>query len=227
MRTLIICFCFLLSALGISAAGISGIRIDGGKTLFIVYVEGEQVCTPTNSCFVANLSRGYYRVQVFESRYTRPNQRPWKGKLLFDERVYVDSRDVRSIELGREYADDERHYGYRDEYRDESRDERRGERSSVMRSELFNSLVQNVKDEPFTSGRMDLIKMALVNSNFTTEQCGQLINIFSFDNEKMSIMKLMYPKIIDKERFFVLINSLSFSSSKSEIKRFIENAERR
>lgn len=223
MRTLIICFCFLLSALGISAAGISGIRIDGGKTLFIVYVEGEQVCSPTNSCFVANLNRGYYRVQIFESRYTRPNQRAWKGKLLFDERIYIDSRDVRSIDLEREYVDDERHYGYRDE----RREERRGERSSVMRSELFNSLVQNVKDEPFTSGRMDLIKMALVNSNFTTEQCGQLINVFSFDNEKMSIMKLMYPKIIDKERFFVLINSLSFPSSKSEIKRFIENAESR
>lgn len=223
MRTLIISFCFLLSALGASAAGINGLRIDGGRNLFIVYVDGEQVCMPTNSCFVANLNRGYYRVQIYESRYTRPNQRPWRGRVLFDERVYVDSRDIRDIQLGREYTSDDEDGRY--DYRD--RDERRGERLSVMRSELFNSLVQRVKDEPFTSGRMDLIKTALLNSNFTTEQCGRLINIFSFDSEKMSIMKLMYPRIIDKEGFFVLLDSLSFPSSKNEIKRFIEGAQRR
>lgn len=221
MRRLIICFCFLSLAIGMSAAGINGLRIDGGRNLFIVYVEGEQVCMPTNSCFVANLSRGYYRVQIYESRYTRPSQRPWRGRLLFDERVYVDSRDIRDIQLEREYTPDD------GEGRHEYWNDRRDEYSKVMRDELFNSLAQRVKDEPFTDGRMNLIKMALVNSNFTTEQCGRLLEVFPFDKEKMSVMKLMYSQIVDKERFFVLLESLSFSSSKNEIKRFIESSGRR
>ena len=37
----------------------------------------------------------------------------------------------------------------------------------------------------------------------------------------MEIMKIMYPRIVDKEAFFTVINTLTFSSSKEKMKDFI------
>ena len=64
MRKIIISFCILLSALSLQAQSVSGIRIDGGNTPILV-------------CFVANLDRGYYTVEVYATRFTRPGERVW------------------------------------------------------------------------------------------------------------------------------------------------------
>ena len=64
MRKIIISFCILLSALSLQAQSVSGIRIDGGNTPILVYFGGNQMCLPTTTCFVANLDRGYYTVEV-------------------------------------------------------------------------------------------------------------------------------------------------------------------
>ena len=72
MRKIIISFCILLSALSLQAQSVSGIRIDGGNTPILVYFGGNQMCLPTTTCFVANLDRGYYTVEVYATRFTRP-----------------------------------------------------------------------------------------------------------------------------------------------------------
>lgn len=64
MRKIIISFCILLSALSLQAQSVSGIRIDGGNTPILVYFGGNQMCLPTTTCFVANLDRGYYTVEI-------------------------------------------------------------------------------------------------------------------------------------------------------------------
>ena len=45
--------------------------------------------------------------------------------------------------------------------------------------------------------------------------------IHIFDDDRMEIMKIMYPRIVDKEAFFTVINTLTFSSSKEKMKDFI------
>ena len=69
MRKIIISFCILLSALSLQAQSVSGIRIDGGNTPILVYFGGNQMCLPTTTCFVANLDRGYYTVEVYATRF--------------------------------------------------------------------------------------------------------------------------------------------------------------
>ena len=97
MRKIIISFCILLSALSLQAQSVSGIRIDGGNTPILVYFGGNQMCLPTTTCFVANLDRGYYTVEVYATRFTRPGERVWKGERLYNERVYFDGRGVKDI----------------------------------------------------------------------------------------------------------------------------------
>ena len=85
----------------------------------------------------------------------------------------------------------------------------------------------NVKNEPFEKDRMGLITTALANSDFTSEQCLQLVKFYTFDNERLKIMKMMYPNIVDKEAFFTVIGTLTFSSNKTKMNDFIKEYEGR
>lgn len=220
MRKIIISFCILFAALSLKAQSISGIRIDGGNTPILVYFGGNQMCMPTTTCFVANLKSGYYTVEVYSTRFSRPGERVWKGERLYNERVYFNGNGVTEIVVdGRdEIRPDNRpgrpgHGGHRPNYDRYDR---------VMSDQLFQTFFDNVKNEPFEKDRIALINAALASSDFTTAQCLQLVKFYTFDNERMKIMKMIYPRVVDKEAFFTVINVLTFSSNKEKMYAFVK-----
>ena len=220
MRKIIISFCILLAALSLKAQPVSGIRIDGGDTPILVYFGGRQMCYPTTTCFVANLKPGNYTIEVYASRPTRPGERVWKGERLYNDRVYFNGNEVKDIIVeergdirpGRPGRPGNGHYNRYDR---------------VMNDQLFKKFFDSVKNEPFEKDRMGLITTALANSDFTSEQCLQLVKFYTFDNERLKIMKMMYPNIVDKEAFFTVIGTLTFSSNKTKMNDFIKEYEGR
>lgn len=225
MRKIIISFCILLAALSLKAQSISGIRVDGGNTPILVYFGGNQMCMPTTTCFVANLKSGYYTVEVYSTRFSRPGERVWKGERLYKDNVYFNGIGVTEIVVdGRdEIRPDNRpgrpgHGGHRPDYDQYDR---------VMNSQLFNTFLNSVKKVPFKDDRMALINTALASSDFTSGQCLQLTKLYTFDDDRMEIMKMMYPRIVDKEAFFTVIATLTFSSNKDEMNKFVQNYGRR
>ena len=214
MRKIIISFCILLAALSLKAQPVSGIRIDGGDTPILVYFGGRQMCYPTTTCFVANLKPGNYTIEVYASRPTRPGERVWKGERLYNDRVYFNGNEVKDIIV--EERGDIRPGGHRPDYNRYDR---------VMNDQLFKKFFDSVKNEPFEKDRMGLITTALANSDFTSEQCLQLVKFYTFDNERLKIMKMMYPNIVDKEAFFTVIGTLTFSSNKTKMNDFIKEYE--
>lgn len=217
MRKIIISFCILFAALSLQAQSVNGIRIDGGNTPILVYLGGNQICLPTTTCFIANLNPGHYTVEVFATRFTRAGERVWKGEKLYKDLVYFDGRGVTEIWVdGRDNMRPERPgrpdqgehrpgYGY----------------NRVMNDQLFQTFYQEMKNEPFKDDRMKLLNAALAGSDFTSAQCLQLTKLYTFDDDRMEIMKIMYPRIVDKEAFFTVINTLTFSSSKEKMKDFM------
>ena len=217
MRKIIISFCILFAALSLQAQSVNGIRIDGGKTPILVYLGGNQISLPTTTCFIANLNPGHYTVEVFATRFTRAGERVWKGEKLYKDLVYFDGRGVKEIWVdGRDNIRPERPgrpdqgehrpgYGY----------------NRVMNDQLFQTFYKEMKNEPFKDDRMKLLNAALAGSDFTSAQCLQLTKLYTFDDDRMEIMKIMYPRIVDKEAFFTVINTLTFSSSKEKMKDFI------
>lgn len=217
MRKIIISFCILFAALSLQAQSVNGIRIDGGNTPILVYLGGNQICLPTTTCFIANLNPGHYTVEVFATRFTRAGERVWKGEKLYKDFVYFDGRGVKEIWVdGRDNIRPERPgrpdqgenrpgYGY----------------NRVMNDQLFQTFYKEMKNEPFKDDRMKLLNAALAGSDFTSAQCFQLTKLYTFDDDRMEIMKIMYPRIVDKEAFFTVINTLTFSSSKEKMKDFM------
>ena len=217
MRKIIISFCILFAALSLQAQSVNGIRIDGGNTPILVYLGGNQICLPTTTCFIANLSPGHYTVEVFATRFTRAGERVWKGEKLYKDLVYFDGRGVTEIWVdGRDNMRPER------PGRPEQGEHRPGYGyNRVMNDQLFQTFYKEMKNEPFKDDRMKLLNAALAGSDFTSAQCLQLTKLYTFDDDRMEIMKIMYPRIVDKEAFFTVINTLTFSSSKEKMKDFI------
>ena len=217
MRKIIISFCILFAALSLQAQSVNGIRIDGGNTPILVYLGGNQICLPTTTCFIANLNPGHYTVEVFATRFTRAGERVWKGEKLYKDLVYFDGRGVTEIWVdGRDNMRPERRS------RPEQGEHRPGYGyNRVMNDQLFQTFYKEMKNEPFKDDRMKLLNAALAGSDFTSAQCLQLTKLYTFDDDRMEIMKIMYPRIVDKEAFFTVINTLTFSSSKEKMKDFI------
>lgn len=217
MRKIIISFCILFAALSLQAQSVNGIRIDGGNTPILVYLGGNQICLPTTTCFIANLNPGHYTVEVFATRFTRAGERVWKGEKLYKDLVYFDGRGVTEIWVdGRDNMRPER------PGRPEQGEHRPGYGyNRVMNDQLFQTFYKEMKNEPFKDDRMKLLNAALAGSDFTSAQCLQLTKLYTFDDDRMEIMKIMYPRIVDKEAFFMVINTLTFSSSKEKMKDFI------
>lgn len=217
MRKIIISFCILFAALSLQAQSVNGIRIDGGNTPILVYLGGNQICLPTTTCFIANLNPGHYTVEVFATRFTRAGERVWKGEKLYKDLVYFDGRGVTEIWVdGRDNMRPER------PGRPEQGEHRPGYGyNRVMNDQLFQTFYKEMKNEPFKDDCMKLLNAALAGSDFTSAQCLQLTKLYTFDDDRMEIMKIMYPRIVDKEAFFTVINTLTFSSSKEKMKDFI------
>ena len=217
MRKIIISFCILFAALSLQAQSVNGIRIDGGNTPILVYLGGNQICLPTTTCFIANLNPGHYTVEVFATRFTRAGERVWKGEKLYKDLVYFDGRGVTEIWVdGRDNMRPER------PGRPEQGEHRPGYGyNRVMNDQLFQTFYKEMKNEPFKDDRMKLLNAVLAGSDFTSAQCLQLTKLYTFDDDRMEIMKIMYPRIVDKEAFFTVINTLTFSSSKEKMKDFI------
>ena len=217
MRKIIISFCILFAALSLQAQSVNGIRIDGGNTPILVYLGGNQICLPTTTCFIANLNPGHYTVEVFATRFTRAGERVWKGEKLYKDLVYFDGRGVTEIWVdGRDNMRPER------PGRPEQGEHRPGYGyNRVINDQLFQTFNKEMKNEPFKDDRMKLLNAALAGSDFTSAQCLQLTKLYTFDDDRMEIMKIMYPRIVDKEAFFTVINTLTFGSSKEKMKDFI------
>lgn len=97
IRKLTLCMALMLATASIAMAkNINGLRIESLHARIIVLIDGQQVCLPTQSCFVANL-KGTYHVEVYE--VSGIGKRWKKGKKLYNERIRCNGKEVKEIRI--------------------------------------------------------------------------------------------------------------------------------
>jgi hypothetical protein len=93
----------------------------------------------------------------------------------------------------------------------------------AMTNEVYKRKCDEVKSKTFDDDKFERIKDAFEYENFTTAQVIGLMNLFSFDDKKIETAMFAYPKTIDDENFYKTYDQLSFPSSKSKLKDWVNN----
>ena len=97
-----------------------------------------------------------------------------------------------------------------------SRKEMRYERKPrAMHHKDFKMMCEVVDDASFHEKKIGVIKVACISSYFNSRQCAKLLSMISFDDAKLNALKVLAPRIIDKD-VTEIVKQFSFTSSKDK-----------
>ncbi len=203
MKKQISCLLILLMTGILSATPIQGLQIESLNERVVVYLDGQQVSAPTFSCFIANLSYGTYRLEIFSAKddYWR------KNNCLYDSFIsYRGGVEEVVIDVDNRYNNRHPHREQRIEMNDRD----------------FDEFYNRYKNISFTSDKELFLDQTLMSASFTTDQCIILLKSFNFSSDKKSLIKKIYPNIVDKNNFYRLVDQLTFQSDKNEVYEYIK-----
>jgi hypothetical protein len=85
----------------------------------------------------------------------------------------------------------------------------------------FKELYNSVRKQHFKDQKIQIIKASVGYNFFTIEQVITLANTTNFGDERLEIIILLYPRIINYSKTFQLYECLIFDSEKKKLEEFI------
>lgn len=92
-----------------------------------------------------------------------------------------------------------------------------------MSATEFQKAKQSVEKQSFADSQMKVAKQIAAAQCLSTAQIIELINIFSFEQNKLDFAKAAYASCVDKDNYYQVNDVFSFSSSTDELTEYIEN----
>ena len=112
----------------------------------------------------------------------------------------------------------------RQEMEHQHRKEMRHEhRPRVMHNKDFKMMCEVVDDASFHEKKIGVIKVACISSFFNSKQCAKLLSMISFDEGKLKALKVLAPRIIDRDVAEV-VKQFTFSSNKDKALEILRKA---
>ena len=103
----------------------------------------------------------------------------------------------------------------RQEVEHQHRKEIRGKfRPKAMHHKDFTMMCEVVEDASYYKQQIGVIKVACISSFFNSKQCAKLLSMISFDDAKLKALKVLAPRIIDRDVTEV-VKQFTFSSNKA------------
>ncbi len=92
-----------------------------------------------------------------------------------------------------------------------------------MNAHQFNYFKNSLNEEWFDSSRMDVLRMTMRFNFFNSYQIKELMHLLSFESSKLEFAKLAFEKVVDPENYYIVVQGLTFSSSKRELTQYISS----
>jgi hypothetical protein len=89
---------------------------------------------------------------------------------------------------------------------------------TMNRLEAFKAELQ---DQSFEEDRLDALQLSMKSTCLTTAQAEQVIDLFTFDENRLEVAKYLSDRLVDRQNAAALAKKLSFDSSKMEYRRYI------
>lgn len=237
--TLLLAACISLSMYAYPSFSKMSISSNSNTTLRVM-VDGNRYKASNNSVMISNLQQGYHSVKVYQlvrnNRTASPYENNSNYKLVYSSNVYVKPQyhvDITINRFGKAFIDEQpMSAGYYDGDED---DDDRGDNnwnnnnnndynsSRAMNIQSFDNFKQTMRNESFDNTRMNIAKQVIAANYFTTAQIKEVVQLFSFENNKLDIAKYAYKNTLDKNNYFSLTGCFSFSNNKDELIKYIRD----
>ncbi|HAN64925.1 MAG TPA: hypothetical protein DCQ34_00870 [Chitinophagaceae bacterium] len=180
--------------------------------------------------YLSNVRPGYHTLKVYRTRARRGwgNSSQNTMQLVYNTRVLVRSRthlDIIINRFGRVFTD-EREIGrgeYYSDWDDQYWDQPFGGQTQIVMDAVnFDAFKQTIRRESFDNTRLALAKQTMDANYFTAAQIKDIVDLFTYENSKLDIAKYGFNRCVDKNNYFIINNSLTYSSSKEELSRYIQ-----
>ena len=89
---------------------------------------------------------------------------------------------------------------------------------TMNRLEAFKAELQ---DQSFEADRLEALQLELKNTCLTSAQAEQLIDLFTFDENRLEVAKYLSDRLTDRDNAGALAKKLTFDSNKMEYRRYI------
>lgn len=92
---------------------------------------------------------------------------------------------------------------------------------TAMSSSEFQRLLNNVKNESFADDQTSVVNIAAKSKYFSISQLMTLLDVFSFSDDKINIVQIVYPRIVDKDNAHSLLGAFTYSDDKDRVEQII------
>jgi hypothetical protein len=101
-----------------------------------------------------------------------------------------------------------------------------GRNTCMVSDTEMQDILNNIKAQSFENTQITVAKQIVRSKQcFTTLQIKQLVEVFSFEKSKLDMAKYCYAYCIDRNDYYKINNSFSFSSSVEELTKYISEQE--
>jgi hypothetical protein len=90
----------------------------------------------------------------------------------------------------------------------------------LSRNEL-EALKYTINNRPFDSGKLQIAKQAVSKNRMNSYQVAELMQLLTFESNKLELAKFAYQFVIDPKNYYVIYNEFTFDSSVNELSAFI------
>jgi hypothetical protein len=93
----------------------------------------------------------------------------------------------------------------------------------AMADDAFKDFLGSLKKASFSRDKLELVSLVSSNNWFTIAQASQVMDIMSFDKDKLSAVRHLNPHLIDRKNQYKLYEHFKFSSSKKKLKGILKS----
>lgn len=87
----------------------------------------------------------------------------------------------------------------------------------------LQSLISTMKKQIFEDKMLETAKTALKNRTMQTNQVHQLLEQFTFEQNKLELAKYCYDKTTDQQNYYILYNDFVFNNYSSQLDKYINS----
>jgi hypothetical protein len=91
----------------------------------------------------------------------------------------------------------------------------------------FANFKNTVKQQSFDDTKFQMIKAQPFSTWYTAAQIKELMELFSFDDDRVDVAKLTYDHCVDPYNFYTTYTALTFDANKNELMEYVANRGRK